>query len=385
MKKALSFAVALGLVAGAAHVASAADLTITGDTRLRGVYLNNADFNDKVQDREQKMDQRYRLNADVKVNDDVTINTRLVLGNQDFSDAQGAFQPKFDIADMSIKALGGTWTIGRQDVNWGNAPLPFLIKDVPQDWILGAYKVGDITLGGYLNKALEGNAKNGDGDVNVWGALAVGKAGETTWGVLLNYAKSDKNDSTAGDTGFLVDPYFATKIGPATVLGEIAYLGGDLLNKNDAAQYGGYVAGVVALDPLTLTGLIAYSHNGYVADTHFAPSLLIGSTQDTAIIDFGMTSDTGHDDDSSLLLGAVANYKVSDKFSCGALLGYLSASKYAGNGNETGSLVEVDLTAEYELAKNAKYKIGVGYGMPDKLSAADDTLMVVGNAVEVKW
>ena len=41
MKKALSFAVALGLVAGMASSAMAADLVLSGDARLRGVYKQN--------------------------------------------------------------------------------------------------------------------------------------------------------------------------------------------------------------------------------------------------------------------------------------------------------------------------------------------------------
>ena len=82
MKKALSFAVALGLVAGMAYTASAADnLSISGDARWRGQYKNNFDGMDANPDRTQKMDQRYRVVGKIKVNDDVDIETRLVLAD----------------------------------------------------------------------------------------------------------------------------------------------------------------------------------------------------------------------------------------------------------------------------------------------------------------
>lgn len=388
MKKALSFAVALGLVASAAYVASAAELSLSGDARVRGVYKNNGtDFTDANADKEQKMDQRYRIKGDIKINDDVTINTRLVLGNQDFGDNTGNFSPVWDTADMKINTLGGTWTLGRQNISWGNAVLPFLIKDTPADWIMGAYNVGGMTLCPYLWKHNE-DAGNvfGDGDTNSWGLLAIGKAGEVNYGVLLDYMVSDTAAAKASgnDTGYIIDPYFNTKVGPVTVLGEFEYQSGDLLKRNDSALYGGYVAGVMGVDQFTFIGLAAYAKNGMVADTHFAPSMLIGTTNDTAIIDFGASAASNDSGDSSYLLGAVAKMKVDDKLTVGALLGYLSAGKHCYN-DETGSLVEIDLTADYELAQNATYKFGISYGSPDKLSAADDAVLVLGNAVEVKF
>jgi len=389
MKKALSFAVALGLVAGAASVASAADLTITGDARVRGVYHTNyTDLNDATQDKVQEMDQRYRLNAAVKVNDAVSVNTRLVFGDQ-LMDQSVALGLKADRANMVINTLGGTWTLGRQEAAWGNAPLPYLAKDVSVDRVKGIYTAGDMKFGAYLQKNSEGDNLgyvNGDGDGTTWGALVIGKAGDTSYGLLLNYNTSDTNAAKASgkDTGYMVDPYFMAKVGPATLLGELKYTGGDLGKRNDKATYGGYMAAVVGFEPVTLTGLLAYSKNGSVADSHFAPSLLIGKTNDTGMINFGETSATTDSKDRSYIVGAVASLKASDKVTVGALIAYLGATKH-GVGDQSASLTEFDVTAEYELAQNAKYKIGIGYGDPSKLSPADDAVFVIGNSVEVAW
>lgn len=422
MKKALSFAVALGLVAGAAAVASAAELSVSGDARVRGVYHTNySDTNNDIQDKVQDMDQRIRVNAAIKVNDAVSVNTRLIFGdNQLLDSSDPGYVLRADRGNMVINALGGTWTLGRQEAAWGNAALPFLIKDVSKDRIKGIYKAGDMTFGGYLQKDVEGSNygyKNGDGDVDTWAGLVMGKAGDTSWGVLLNYSIYNGNtfynnrsadgmvDSVGskipakGDTGYLIDPYFATKIGPATLLGELMVTGGDLGDHFEQVQngvsegtikVGGYMAGVVNMEPVTLVGLLAYSRNCALADSHFAPSLLIGKTNETGMINFGDTESKTHNDDSSYIVGGKASFKAGDKLEIGGLLAYLSATKY-GVGDNTGTLIEADVTAEYELAQNAKYKFGVGYGAPKHLHVNDakdeinDAIWVLGNSVEVSF
>lgn len=416
MKKALSFAVALGLVAGVASVASAAELTINGDARLRGVYSQNTKDIDgptdhftgapgdtpaeQGQDTVQKMDQRYRFNMDLKINDDVKVNTRLVLADDTFggpaTDAGMSF--KVDRANMVIKSLGGTMTLGRQDASWGNK---FLGWGAGVDRIKYTTKVGDMTLGGYLQKNVEGDNAYGDGDSDTWGALAIGKAGDTTWGVLLNYAKLDTDaaKNSGKDSGYLIDPYFTTKIGAATVMGELVYKGGDSMENRDGdPMYGGFVAASVDMAPVTVKGLMAYYKNNegdYAASTRdcdndFAPTLMIGTCNETAILEFGGTTNpeqsVAQADDSTYLIAAAVDFKASDKLTLGAGIAYLMASEYYGNnGDEDGTLTEIDLTAKYALAQNATYRIGVAYGMVDAMSEKDDDIFVVGNAVEVTW
>jgi hypothetical protein len=426
MKKALSFAVALGLVAGLASVASAENmLSIHGDARLRGVYsTNTTDADDTNQDKRQRMDQRYRLTADVQINDAVKVNTRIQLASQLFgnnnptaanattgpsSNGNGHTHPfsyntdtfTADRYNMVIKALGGTLTLGRQDASWGNK---FLGWGVSVDRIKYTTKMNDMTVGGYLQKNVEGDNAFGDGDNDTWGALAIGKAGDTTWGVLLNYNIVDTNAAKASgkDTGYLIDPFFTTKVGPASVMGEFVYKGGDSMeNSNGDAMWGGFVAASMGVEAATVKGLIAYYDRnegaaaggaGRDCDDDFAPSLLIGTCNETAIIDFGGTTQTHSD--STYLVGAGVDFKVNDKLQLGALLGYLMASEKAGvnglmggglTGEDTARLIEVDLTAQYQLAQNTTYNFGIAYGDVDNFSTKDDAIFVVGNRVDVKW
>ncbi|MFN2368741.1 MAG: hypothetical protein ABR605_07325 [Desulfurivibrionaceae bacterium] len=402
MKKALSFAVALGLVAGMASSAIAEDmLSIGGDARWRGVYKNNTKIfdgigepDDTVADKIQRMDQRYRLNADIKVNDDVKITTRIVLADNEFGN-DNPLDHYVDRAHMTINMFGGSYLIGRQDASWGNK---FFGWGAQVDRIKAVYKSGDLTYGGYLQKTAEGNDVWGDGDKDTYAAFIVGQAGGTKWGVLPNYLYADTHSAVGGgsEDGYTIDAFFTTKAGPATIMGEFLYSGGDLGENSDGDSfYGGFIGGALGMDAVTVKGLVAYyqgndgaTGTGRSCDNDFAPSLLIGTCQETAIIQFGGSTNPNNlpaeADDSTYLVGAGVDFKANDKLTLGAYLGYLMASEY-GFGNDDATMIEYNLTARYALAQNASYHIGVAYGDVDKMSAADDAIFVVGNGIDVKW
>lgn len=409
MKKALGFAVALGLVAGMASSAMAEDmLSIHGDARWRGLYAENAlDGDDASADTIQAMDQRYRLNATVKINDDVKVNTRIVLWDNEFGNENGP-DHTVDRANMTIDMFGGSYIIGRQNASWGNK---FLGWGANVDRIKAVYKSGGLTYGGYLQKSLEGNDAFGDGDKDTYAAFIIGQAGDTKWGVLANYLYDDSRVSdttttpvTTGESedGYLLDPFFVTKAGPATIMGELVYSGGDA-GDNPAGDdyYGGFLGAALGMDALTVKGLVAYydgnmgQTGGRDCDNDFAPTLMIGTCQETAVIDFGET--TVSTDDSSYLVAAGVDFKVNDKLTLGALVGYLMASEEANAtvglfntditnfGSQDATLLEVDLTARYALAQNASYHIGVAYAQVDEFSAEDDDMIIIGNGIDVTW
>lgn len=408
MKKALSFAVALGLVAGMASSAVAADLVLKGDARLRGYYKNNStDATDAAPDRKQSLDQRYRLNADVVVNDAVKINTRILLTDTVEFGNENGLKHSVDRANMVIKALGGTVTLGKQNASWGNK---FLGWGSTVDRIKYVAKAADLTYGGYLQKSNEGAQADGDGDKDTWGGLVIAKAGASKFGVLANYVYADtKTNQGASETGYLLDLFFNTKAGPANIMTEIVFKGGDAMD--NAAQddyFGGFVGASMNLnDQLAIKGLIAF-YDGNMGDSSpardcdndFAPSLLIGTCNETAVIDFGGT--TGLTSDMTYLIAGGGDLKVSDKLSFGAGLGYLMASEEvvgsggvglmgrdiadpATIGSDEATLIEIDLSMKYALAQNTTYSLGIALGMVDNFSAADDDIFVIGNRVDVKF
>ncbi|MFO7606715.1 MAG: hypothetical protein R6W72_10485, partial [Desulfurivibrionaceae bacterium] len=279
-----------------------------------------------------------------------------------------------------------TYLIGRQDASWGNK---FLGWGNQVDRIKAVYKSGDLTYGGYLQKSREGNDVWGDGDNDTYAAFVIGQAGGTKWGVLANYIYNDPT-STDSEDGYLIDPFFLTKVGAATIMGELVYIGGDAAD-NPAGDdyYGGFLGAAMGMDALTVKGLIAYydgnmgATGGRDCDNDFAPTLLIGTCNETAIFDFGAT--TQSTDDSTYLLTAGADFRVNDKLTLGAMLGYLMATEEAGVGNDDATMLEFDLTARYALAQNASYHIGLAYAQVDEFSTADDDMIVIGNRIDVNF
>jgi len=330
-----------------------------------------------------------------------------------------------DRYNMVIKALGGTWTLGRQEASWGNK---FLGWGSNVDRIKYVTKAGGMTVGGYLQKSSEDvngvNGNDGDGDKDIYAALVIGKAGDTKWGVLANYLYNDTKRAVPGggasEDGYLVDVFVNSKAGPASIMGEFVYSGGDAGgNKNlnaatdpdPESYFGGFVGAAMNMDAMTVKGLIAYYDGnmggvgGRDCDNDFAPSLLIGTCNETAIIDFGET--TGSDADSTYLIGAGVDFKVNDKLTLGGLIGYLMATEEGGLpgttidvstndfiGSTDGTLLELDFTAKYALAQNATYSFGIAYGMTDDLyvnniagvdTVTDDDIIVIGHRVDVQW
>lgn len=77
MKRILLSVFAAAVTAAWAMPANAADVTFSGQYRLRGEYRNNADFNDNATDSVSFYGQRVRLTANAKVTDDTSVKITL--------------------------------------------------------------------------------------------------------------------------------------------------------------------------------------------------------------------------------------------------------------------------------------------------------------------
>lgn len=77
MKRILLSVFAAALTAAYVVPADAADVTLSGQYRLRGEYRNDADFNGNVNDHTDSWGQRVRLTADAKATDDTSIKITL--------------------------------------------------------------------------------------------------------------------------------------------------------------------------------------------------------------------------------------------------------------------------------------------------------------------
>ena len=389
MKKLLVLVLSIMLVAGAFTAVYASDggmdsvrsavsdskIVIGGDARVRGTCRINYDLDDDADDDSCKWDQRVRLKITAQITGGVEVRVRLTAGNGDWNGGMNTGSTVVtDYAYIVVPVGTVTIEAGRQPFSWGNK---FLVWDARVDRLEIVAGLDTATVGVFADKLVESYGPEGilDNDVNDYGVYAVYNANDVEAGVVVVFRKNDVMDDSDGIYGSL---YANVDVSGVSVSAEVAARGDDAfyLNADEDTQYGGFVSASMAMDALTVGALGAFTLNGYVADTHFTPSLFIGTDQPSAMLDFGDMGDT--------LLGAVfAGYQATPELNVSAVLAYVSWEGYPDSDTIDASAFEVDANLTYNLAKNTTYSAGIGYLSPDDLSSADDAAITVVNAIKV--
>jgi hypothetical protein len=317
-----------------------------------------------------------------KVTDNVTVKTRMTLLDTKLG-ATASKNANLDRANIVIKdqvVTGGTWSYGRMDTSntkffsWGGTG----------DRIKAVYGLaGGAKAGAFIEKSRENNAADAKTDKDMMAAFYVGDVGAGK----LKATVYSTNDDASDLSGNMLDIKFTTKAGAANVHVELARKAGDLYAQADNDQLGIMAMGTMALsDTVTGAAILAHGSGGFDADDDFTPSLLIGTSQVTAITNFGNSmSPTTADGDSALLIVAGAHIKLSDDATFIAGAGLYDQSGLGGAQGDGMSIMEIDLAYKRNLAKNTNFFIGLAYGMPDGWSADDDAVTSLGWQITTKW
>jgi DNA primase large subunit len=85
LKRLLVLSFALTLVLGLTLVASAGEIELSGDTRVRGIWQENFDYDESTKDDENWYDYRFRFNVTGKVRD-IEARSRITLLESKFSE-----------------------------------------------------------------------------------------------------------------------------------------------------------------------------------------------------------------------------------------------------------------------------------------------------------
>ena len=240
-----------------------------------------------------------------------------------------------------------------------------------------------------LNKT--GN-KNLD-DVNDIGIFVTHSLGDIEGGVLAVFYDDNVTDN---NNGTRVSGYAKANVAGLSVKAELAMKTGDKYkttktattdtNKNN--QLGAFVSVSKELnDKLSVSGLIAYSQDGYVADKHFTPTVMIGTDNSTALANFGENPLSGSDDDS-LLFVVGADFQATPDLSLYGKIAYLDLDAYSNNfanSKTSASATEVDAGLGYQLAQNTTLNVDLGYMTPNDLTTKDDAAMSIGQSITFKF
>ncbi len=376
MKRILVIAISAMFVLSLAATAFAADVVFSGDARSRGIWKNNYDFDNSVDTAgldSRYYDQRVRLKATVKAGDGVEVRTRLVLLDNKWDGGSGGNTVTSDYAYIHVPIGSINIDVGRQLASWGNKFMAWAIK---KDRLKVTSKVNGTVVGGFIDKNAEANAPDYTGDYNGYGALVIHNFGDLKGGIIVIYA----DDDATGLTGVMSSVFTKGKVGDFGLAAEVAYLAGDKFE--DAAgnsPWGGFVHLSKNVDALTFGGAVAYATNGYTANKFFAPTVFFGTSQPTAIMNFGAASDAS----TFAVVGSVG-YKATDALSLIGRVAYASLQDM-GVGGADGSAFELDAGLKYAITKNTAYTVDFGALMPNDMSAQDDTAIALAHKVEVKF
>lgn len=373
---------------------AAAEVTISGDARVRGIYLNNADADDKAPDLERYYDQRVRLNIDGKNDDEAAVKVRITAGegywdggsqtkggcvagesaagtalnhtdNCDSLATGGLKIDEDDYAYISVPFGDIKVDAGLQPADWGNK---FMAWGKSQERIKVYTKINEMTVGAFTQKSDEAPAPTEDTakDVDGYAAYVVAPMGDLKVGAIAIYAKDKPKDMT----GTTIDAFLSGKTGEINLAGEIVYKTGDLNKTVDKdggenSPMGFFIHADMQMDALNVGGAVAMTKNGYVANKYFTPTAFFGTSQPTALADFG---DFGPAEPDTTAIVVAVSSKISDAMTAGAKVAYAQMKEYDMAMDDAPKITEIDATFTYAIGENTKYNLVAAYGMPKNFS-----------------
>jgi len=299
MKKFWIVLLALGLVAGFAMSASAADVKFSGSYYVAGVYADNPSMNKDqnsnaglVAGPQAFYFQRLRVQTEFRVAEGLNLVTRFDALERRWGDNRwfgtgdtynrlqnGAVQAQenieFERAYLDFTTKIGRFNVGYQNfVSWGTW---FHDTNLTRAGIKYFVPIGPLTVIAAIEKGQGGDnnvgSNNGtasDADNNVYDLGAIYKFGAGDAGIIYQKGLNKTGRLTANrysDLNIFI-PYAKLKLGPAYLEAEVVYGFGDL-RKNDGAapvgqqevtaqQIAVYLHGKVDIGPAYVGAMFAY-------------------------------------------------------------------------------------------------------------------------------
>jgi hypothetical protein len=397
MKKLVILVLSIMLVAGSFTAVYATDggmdsvrsavegskVIIGGDARVRGICKINHDFDDDVDDDDCYWDSRVRLKITAKIVDGVEVRTRLTTGTDVWDGGNNTGGDiSADYYYLHIPIAGIVIDAGRQPYSFGNK---FLVWDTRRDRFAISGSGGALTVTAYADKLVEANGPEGflDNDVDDYGASVVYVADDMEAGLIVMFTRDEIVDDNDGVYGSL---YANLNLAGIAIMGEISAKGDDRyeLTADEDTQWGGFLMGSMGMDAITAAAGIAFTTNGYVADTHFIPTLMQGTDQPAAISDFGALGD--------MITGVLrVDYAATPDLSVFGAVAYHDIDEYEGvtatcHGSEDEcSAVELNAGLSYQIATNTAWHGDIAYLIPDDISDADDSAVSLTSRLQVHF
>jgi len=412
MKKILSAVAALGLVAGVATVASAADLSVTGKYLVEGVYINHAGATGGALPADLPSDaywmHTFQMLPNLAVNDKVTLKSDVRLRKEArfgvaAEDAGNGAAVDFNKIYMDYASPVGKIRVGRTPAGaWGT---PFLNSATAASRIMWWPKMeGPVSVLLFTQKSTEADSQagNDDQDKDLYHAGLSYKTDGMKVDAGLFYTRNGAVLNADGDvaTDIVIQVAGSAKISSVSLAGEFAMVTGD---KNATAEWDAMGALLMAssqFNNLSATAAFVYA-TGDDAATADDEGLMnkFGSLGKDFQPLYIFTGDTAgilnHDEksgnttaalagDGVICVALLADYKLSDSMTVHGGFAYGLAEETTMADDDYG--MEFDLGLAYKMYDNMTYSAHFGYVLAgDYFGAGAEDIMLVSHSLTMKF
>jgi hypothetical protein len=394
-----------------ASPALAADIKMGGEFEAAGICQRNFDFDSNVDEDTRTWAGVLVLSLEAAVAENISVfaSYTLVDGtwgdakydtDSGFSNASGAATD--DVAYAVVGLDSFTVTAGRQLDEWGHM---LMAGGDGIDRFTVSKALGGFEHALFTDKIEEKDQGDLKDDLNRYGLQISRESDEQGMGLYLWHAMGNGIVNTAGTitsedmSGYGMDIYYRGEVGPVSLSAELAYQSGDaeldpgLVNVTgwgygkdsyDKSRMGFFLTAGMEMEPMTLSGTLAYAKNSFTAGDYFTPTFMTGLDQDTAYYNFGEHLAGSTEGDTAMLIALGLDYGITDKWTLGAKV---AQHTFADDAGLEGT--EVDLMAEYEINEGATWGLYVAQLSPDGFKAKgvgeDDAAMSVVQSLAIEF
>jgi hypothetical protein len=382
-------------------------VVIGGDAYVEGYWLGNFDTDDTVDEDLRYWNQRVRLKIHAAIGG-VEVRTRLTTDDREWDGANNTNSDiSVDYAYLHVPVFEVvTLDFGRQKSDWGNKLLEWNVNKDRAKVTVNA--VDKVSFGVYADKIEETYDVPGDDnlmDRDDYALFAIANLDVVEVG-LLGVMMIDAREETPagiGDDGNAVSVFANAEFAGVNIGTEFAAKLGDVIAYNDQngvevddPQLGFFASGGYAFGPVALDALIGLTMNGYVADEHFNPTVMIGTDQTTAIIEFGGDANSEMTADMYLLAATASFQAIPDQLSIYGRAAYAMGQEmvfdkgtpavYVADDSDM-SMVEIDAGLEFQIADNTTFNLDFGYMILDveveNIDQELDPAFAVGQSINI--
>lgn len=436
MRKFWIVLLALGLVAGFAMSASAADVKFSGSYYVYGIYVDNPTMlkSDAAARTSPQAyyHQRLRMQAEFKVAEGLALVTRFdalekpwgygQVGTADSWRASNAYDVtnrssvgatgartqeniEFERAYIDFTTKIGRFNVGYQNfIAWGTM---FLDTHVTIPGIKYFVPVGPVTVVAAIEKRVEqslGAGYRSDADNNVYDLGAIFKFGAGDAGILWQYGDTKNTRALGYKTQMhIINPYARMKFGPVFIEAEGVYGFGKWVDSEvsaipsvDASAMGIYLHAKADIGPAYVGGIFAYMSGDDIttADKRegtFAAALLAGQAWDPCLIlwNDGLYGGSHRRVDNGLsvffdnawLFQVYGGFKPVKEADIMLSFTWVKADQNVVANQVSKEMgYEIDLVGKYKIFDNLEYMIGAGYHIVgDYFKMADSSKPIDNN------